>query len=63
MTTRHFAWMAAGWIVLLASPFTPRPLVGQARPEAAGLSVVRAALDKYRDPIAAVHDGYFSTVG
>jgi hypothetical protein len=63
MTTRHFAWMAAGWMVLLASPLSPRPLVGQGRPEAAGLSVVRAALDKYRDPIAAVHDGYFSTVG
>jgi len=27
------------------------------------LSTVRAALDKYRDPIAAVRDGYFSTVG
>ncbi len=24
---------------------------------------VRQALDKYQDPIAAVHDGYFSTVG
>jgi hypothetical protein len=63
MTTRHFAGMAAGWIVLLASPLSPRPLEGQAGTEAAGLSVVRAALDKYRDPIAAVHDGYFSTVG
>jgi hypothetical protein len=36
--------------------------VGQAGPEPTSLSVVRAALDKYRDPIAAVHDGYFSTV-
>ena len=27
------------------------------------LKKVREALDKYRDPIAAVHDGYFSTVG
>ena len=27
------------------------------------LTKVRAALEKYRDPIAAVHDGYFSTVG
>ena len=24
---------------------------------------VRAALDKYKDPIVAVHDGYFSTLG
>jgi hypothetical protein len=29
----------------------------------ANLIATRAALDKYQDPIAAVHDGYFSTVG
>ena len=27
------------------------------------LQKVRQALDKYRDPIRAIHDGYFSTVG
>ena len=27
------------------------------------LQQVRAALNKYQDPIVAVHDGYFSTVG
>lgn len=27
------------------------------------LAAVRAALDKYQDPIAAVHDGFLSTVG
>ena len=27
------------------------------------LQRARAALDKYKDPVAAVHDGYFSTVG
>jgi hypothetical protein len=27
------------------------------------LAKVRAALDKYQDPIVAVHDGYFSTLG
>lgn len=27
------------------------------------LEKVRAALDKYRDPMVAVHDGYFSSVG
>ncbi len=27
------------------------------------LEAVRTALDKYRDPIVAVHDGYLSTVG
>ena len=29
----------------------------------ADLTAVRAALDKYQDPIAAVRDGYLSTVG
>jgi hypothetical protein len=29
----------------------------------AALNAVRAALDKYKDPIAAVRDGYYSTVG
>lgn len=27
------------------------------------LEKVRSALDKYRDPVVAVHDGYFSTLG
>ena len=27
------------------------------------LEQARAALDKYRDPVVAVHDGYFSTLG
>jgi hypothetical protein len=27
------------------------------------LAATRAALDRYQDPIAAVHDGYFSTLG
>lgn len=29
----------------------------------ANLSAVRAALDKYQDPVAAIRDGYFSTLG
>ncbi len=29
----------------------------------AELEKVRAALDKYKDPVVAVHDGYFSTLG
>jgi len=33
---------------------------GKLTPE---LQKVRAALDKYKDVVAAVHDGYFSTVG
>jgi hypothetical protein len=31
--------------------------------EAAVLADVRAALEKYQDPVVAVHDGYFSTLG
>ena len=27
------------------------------------LEATRAALEKYRDPVAAIHDGYFSTLG
>jgi len=30
---------------------------------AADLKRARAALDKYKDPVAAIHDGYFSTLG
>jgi len=53
---------------LLAVPGSP--ILAQARAEAVALSALspelvtaRAALDKYRDPVLAVHDGYFSTVG
>src|SRR5436190_23047714 len=27
------------------------------------LQKVKAALDKYKDPVVAIHDGYFSTLG
>ena len=47
-----------------AFPFSTSVLAAQASdaltPE---LQKLRQALDKYRDPIAAVHDGYFSTLG
>ena len=36
---------------------------GKAADNTAALNAVRAALDKYKDPIAAVRDGYYSTVG
>ena len=39
------------------APAAPSPAV------TAQLDRVRAALEKYRDPIKAVHDGYLSTVG
>jgi hypothetical protein len=53
---------------LLAVPSSP--VAAQARGTAVALPALspelekaRAALDKYRDPVLAVHDGYFSTVG
>ena len=41
------------------------PLAGaqDAKKLPADLQRVREALDKYKDPVAAVHDGYFSTLG
>jgi hypothetical protein len=36
---------------------------GKASDNTAALNAVRAALDKYKDPIVAVRDGYYSTVG
>lgn len=49
----------------------PGSVAGAQGPHAAGkppqlsaeLQQVRAALDKYRDPVVAVHDGYLSTLG
>ena len=49
------------WILALAGAV--RPADGQAKPDDPDLSAVRAALEKYQDPFAAVHDGFFSTVG
>jgi hypothetical protein len=40
-----------------------RSLAGALPSVSPELEQARAALDKYRDPIVAVHDGYFSTVG
>lgn len=54
--------------VVIMSLVAAVPLAAQAPSMAAATATpaamerVRAALDRYRDPIAAVHDGYFSTV-
>src|SRR5689334_25112843 len=47
---------------------SPSALVAQAKQQGTAMNVaaitaVRAALEKYKDPIAAVRDGYYSTVG
>lgn len=49
----------------LAFIFFPSALVAAPTPQAITpeLQKVREALDKYQDPIVAVHDGYFSTLG
>jgi hypothetical protein len=55
---------------LLATLALASPIAAQTRAVNSALPSVspeleqaRAALDKYRDPIVAVHDGYFSSVG
>jgi hypothetical protein len=56
-------WTGLHWIVALSTLVVARPLVGQAKPEEPDLSAVRSALEKYKDPYIAIHDGYFSTLG
>jgi len=61
------ASIAATLVALV--PLAPGVLGAQAKQQgrvadnSASVSAVRAALDKYKDPIAAVRDGYYSTVG
>lgn len=56
-TTTVFAFVLAAFPLFLRADGPAAPSLP---PE---LEKVRAALDKYKDPIAAVQDGYFSTVG
>lgn len=62
MTARALIRLAVP-VLLVVGPPTLRAQAAPATPKLApGLEAVRAALDKYADPIAAVHDGYFSTL-
>jgi hypothetical protein len=75
MTTPHHSWRGHRrfWTVGLALALTLLGLqIEPARAQTAAasrpalsseLEQARAALDKYRDPVIAVHDGYFSTLG
>jgi hypothetical protein len=54
--------LAAVAALLVAVPSTSRGQMKSATPATADLDAARAALAKYTDPIAAVRDGYFSTV-
>jgi hypothetical protein len=51
--------LAASVYVGMAAP----PAYGQAVNEHPELDRVRAALERYQDPVVAIHDGYFSTLG
>ncbi|MGE5141813.1 MAG: hypothetical protein ACM3OA_00070, partial [Acidobacteriota bacterium] len=50
---------------LFAATYTAKAQAQQAAQQTlpANLAATKAALDKYQDPIAAVRDGYFSTLG
>jgi hypothetical protein len=75
ITVRSYrSWRLCPGIAMAATLFLVAPrsiaLAQTAQPAAAhpadlpaNLVQVRAALDKYRDPIAAVYDGYLSSVG
>jgi hypothetical protein len=61
MPIHRIGYLAAAFAVLsLASVTQAAHAQGALPPE---LQKVRALLDKYTDPIAAVHDGFLSTVG
>ena len=62
MTTHRLARHAATLAVVLLAA-APQTMRAQAASLPAELQSVRARLDKYNDPIVAVHDGFLSTVG
>jgi hypothetical protein len=56
-SSQRLAWTAVHWIVVLLTPVAARPVVGQAKPEVPDLSLVRSALEKYKDrPLPSVMD-------
>lgn len=60
-------FLAVWGVALGIAILTPAPSAAQqtyAQPSVSPeLEKVRTALEKYRDPVVAVHDGYFSTLG
>jgi hypothetical protein len=62
MTFRKLAFGVVGgsWLVLVAVPQLAQAQGSALSPE---LQSVRKALDKYNDPVVAVHDGFYSTLG
>lgn len=67
-TARSHVLLAAAVALLTVAPSFP--LAAQAKQQGASggggataIAAVRAALDKYKDPVVAIRDGYLSTVG
>lgn len=54
------AWLTAALLLSLSTAATAQMTMASSTHDMSG---IRASLDKYKDPIAAVRDGYFSTVG
>jgi hypothetical protein len=62
MEFHRYARGAAACVALTLA-VVPRTAAAQAAPLPSELQSVRALLDKYSDPIVAVHDGFLSTLG
>ena len=62
---RKFVVRAFGCAAIALGPMTPMMASAQAMQQSSltpALAATRAALDKYKDPLQAVREGYFSTV-
>jgi hypothetical protein len=66
MRHRKFWRLSLVVLALSATAFLPTSLAAQGNQQGAtltpALAATRAALDKYQDPILAIHDGYLSTL-
>ena len=64
MAAKHLFQASSIALTLACALGIGAPAFAQApKDPAADLKRAREALDKYKDPVAAVHDGYFSTLG
>jgi len=64
MAARHLFQTGSIALTLVCALGIGAPAFAQApKDPAADLKRARDALDKYKDPVAAIHDGYFSTLG
>ena len=67
MSHWKFSRLSLVVLALSATSFLPTSLTAQTKHQGPtltpALAATRAALDKYQDPILAIHDGYFSTLG